>query len=734
MKNSNKVIGTFLLAITMMVSCVDDTPLTFNVIKPALTADMEYLNDYNVLKSYIDRVTNPDFKLGSGVSIGDYNAKGVIYRLVSSNFDEITLGYAMKHGAVVQVDGSLNLANVNTLLTTANEAGVSVFGHTLCWHANQNAAYLNSLITPEVIPGEVEPKWEELTTQDFETDDASNYSFSAIGEHSFTTSSEGKDGIGRALKIINAEVRANDWDCQLFVTFPRAVNAGERIRLTMDIKSDVDASYSTQAHTAPGAYKHWDFFGAIATTLQWATFTKEITVSGDQATANTIAFNLGLTATAYYFDNIKIEFYNEKPTASGTDLIADFESDELGATYPMSGNSTATVTTDPAGESGKVLNVGGATPSNQSHPKITVTLPGGRMLGDYISVTLDFYGTGSTGLYGQGMRMAINDGSLTGYGSPSSFGCPDGGWGKGKIVLPLSDLNLTAEQKKLKIFTLIVGSGTGAGNYYIDNITMQWEATGDQIIEKTSEEKAEIIGIALETWISRMLETCKKDVHAWDVVNEPMSDWPDPSQLKTGVGKTDMAADEFYWQDYLGKDYAVKAIQLARQYGNANDKLFINDYGIESNLDKCRGLIEYVKYVESKGVKVDGIGTQMHVTCNEANINTIVESFKLLAATGKLIKISELDMGYRAPGTSANLKTDELTPEQHKEMSALYNEIIKAYFANIPAAQRYGITVWSPTDSPTGSSWRGGEPIGLWSLDYNRKYAYAGFADGLSVK
>lgn len=84
-----------------------------------------------------------------------------------------------------------------------------------------------------------------------------------------------------------------------------------------------------------------------------------------------------------------------------------------------------------------------------------------------------------------------------------------------------------------------------------------------------------------------------------------MSDWPDPTKLKTGVGKT-LAADEFYWQDYLGKDYAVRAIQLARKYGNATDKLFQNDYGLENaDQKKCLGLIEYVKYDESKGVTVD---------------------------------------------------------------------------------------------------------------------------------
>jgi endo-1,4-beta-xylanase len=64
-------------------------------------------------------------------------------------------------------------------------------------------------------------------------------------------------------------------------------------------------------------------------------------------------------------------------------------------------------------------------------------------------------------------------------------------------------------------------------------------------------------------------------------------------------------------------------------------------------------------------------------------------------------------------------------------MSDFYQQIVKAYFEIVPAAQRYGITQWAATDSPDSSSWRGGEPIGLWKLDYTRKPAYAGFADGL---
>ena len=483
----------------------------------------------------------------------------MIYRLVNSNFDEITLGYEMKHGAVVQANGSLALTNVKNLLETASKAGISVFGHTLAWHANQNATYLKGLIAPVIIPSTGGPSWDLVIGADFETDVATVYQSNTNAVMSFTAAGQGANGSGRALKINNASVRTNDYDSQLFLKFPGVV-AGERYELKMDVRSDVAASYSTQAHVTPGAYKHWDFFGTISSTPTWSTYTKEITVTADMATSGSVAFNLGKTATNFYFDNITLKKYNP------------------------------------------------------------------------------------------------NGGSTT--------------------------------------------------------------------IEKTAEQKKTLLTDALETWIKGMVTLSKDYVKAWDVVNEPMDDGK-PAELKTGIGRTNLAADEFYWQDYLGKDYALKAFEFARKYGNASDIHFINDYNLEYSIDKCKGLIAYVKYLEDKGAKIDGIGTQMHITATSDKAK-IDEMFTLLAATGKLIKISELDMGF-----AGNIKTPQVTAEQYALQSDMYKYVVKKYFELIPAAQRYGITIWAPQDSPTNSSWRAGEPIGLWTEGFIRKPAYVGVAEGL---
>ena len=562
MKFFNKMALCLVVSVGL-ASCEKYEALKFEVEKPAAFAEQERINGYDPLKSYVDRTANPKFKLGAALSLSQYTDKGVMYRLVNSNFDEIVLGYEMKHGAVVQANGTLNLANVTTLLETASKAGISVYGHTLAWHANQNATYLKSLIAPVVIPNSGGPSWDLVTGADFETDAAANYQSNANAVMSFTAAGQGFNGTGRALKVTNAAVRTNDYDAQLFLKFSPAVKVGEKYQFIMNVRSDVAASYSTQAHVTPGAYKHWDFFGTISSTPTWATYTKEITVSADMATSGAIALNLGKTATAFYFDNITLKKYN-----------------------------------------------------------------------------------------------------LTG---------------------------------------------------------------GSSTVEKTADEKKTILTNALETWIKGMLTVSKPYVKAWDVVNEPMDD-AKPAELKTAVGRTSIPADNFFWQDFLGKDYALKAFQFARQYGNASDIHFINDYNLEYSLDKCRGLIAYVNYLEGKGAKIDGIGTQMHIdaTSDKAKID---EMFKLLAATGKLIKVSELDLGL-----GDNTKTPQATTAQYAAQAEMYKYVIKKYFELIPAAQRYGITIWSPLDSPTSSSWRAGEPIGLWTEGYVRKPAYTGVADGLSGK
>jgi len=702
-----------LAASLVMASCSKYETLTYQVDKPLTIANQEQINAYNPLKSYLDSVKYPKFKFGAAISLSEYVSKGVMYRLVNSNFNDITAGYEMKHGSVVRNDGTYNFINVNNLLQTASKAKISVFGHALVWHSGQNATYLNKLIAPLIIPGVSQPTWDLETGANFETDIATNYEYNANAIASFTSAGQGAGGIGRALKITNTSIRTNDYDVQLFVKLPNAVVVGEKFELAMDVKADIAASYSTQAHITPGAYKHYDFFGTISATTAWAKYTKQITITADMATSKTIAFNLGKTATSFYFDNITVKKYNEK--GSGNSGYSYFFTNPTVANYwtaqvvhnlsPLQNGKEYTVKFAAKGSvagniraeiqstsdySANSLGTIALTTAWKEYEFKTTTTKADRnnfvvSFGDYVGkVNID------------NVKLTLSDGIAN--------------------LIPTSD------------FESGVGAWGGFGNGSTRGLSAQGEGYGgaqDQIIQKTADQKKTLITNAMKSWISVMVDTSKKYVKAWDVVNEPMDD-ARPYELKTGVGRT-LSADEFFWQDYLGKDYAVEAFKLARQYGNATDVHFINDYNLEYSIDKCKGLIQYVQYIESKGAKVDGIGTQMHISTS-ADRAKIEEMFKLLAATGKMIKVSELDMGI------ASKKTPDATLEDYNKQMELYKFVIDKYFEIIPANQRYGITIWSPLDSPVNSFWRAGEPIGLWTQGFVRKPAFMGVAEAFKGK
>jgi endo-1,4-beta-xylanase len=709
----------WLSAIALSVlACADESKLLFEKDKPANLAELEYLKDFDVLKEYIDRSGNPDFKLGAGVSVSDFTKQGVDHSMIVSNFDEITAGWEMKHGAVVQDDGSLSFASVSDFISKSKAANVTIYGHTLTWHANQNAEYLNSTIAPTIIPGTGGPAWEVISSADFETADESNFTSNAEAVRSFTADGAGANGTGRALQVTNAAVRANDWNSQFFVTFPNQTQVGEKYILKMDVRSDASATFSTQAHVVPYSYKHWDFFGQVNATPTWTQFIKEITITAETSGTTAIAFNLGNTATSYYFDNVEVQKFNESGGGGPTwdDISsADFETANE-SNYTSNAEAVRSFTADGAGANGtgRALQVTNAVVrANDWNSQFFITFSPQTQVGERYILEMDVRADAPAAFSTQAHVVPYS------YKHWDFFGQINATTAWTPFV---KEITITAETSGTTAIAFNLGNT--ATSYYFDNVkVMKYNESGggEQIIEKTPAEKKETIHGELERWIAGMMEVSKEYVKAWDVVNEPMDDG-DPYKLKTGLGK-DLAEDEFYWQDYLGKDYAVDAFKLAAQYGNSGDKLFINDYNLEYNLDKCKGLIEYVEYVESQGARVDGIGTQMHISTN-SDKEQIIQMFELLAATGKLIKISELDIGVEK-------QTTEATDQDYIAQAEMYQFVVEKYFEIIPAAQRYGITIWSPRDSPASSSWRAGEPIGLWTEGYNRKRAYGAFAEGL---
>ena len=221
-------------------------------------------------------------------------------------------------------------------------------------------------------------------------------------------------------------------------------------------------------------------------------------------------------------------------------------------------------------------------------------------------------------------------------------------------------------------------------------------------IPLTDEEKKDTLTWAMGRWIEGMMNACDGKVKAWDVVNEPISGTDADGDGYYDLQHESSNTGDFFWQNYLGDvDYVRTAVKFARQFGPEGVKLFINDYNLEYDWD--------------------------------ASGNKKQNSFRLMAATGKLVRISELDMGL-VDANGKEVNTVDVTEEQHKAMAEYYKWIIQKYLEIVPQAQQWGITQWCITDSPADSGWRKGQPTGLWDQNYNRKHTYAGFADGLQSK
>lgn len=257
-------------------------------------------------------------------------------------------------------------------------------------------------------------------------------------------------------------------------------------------------------------------------------------------------------------------------------------------------------------------------------------------------------------------------------------------------------------------------------------------------IYKTPEEKKALLLGAMESWIRQMAEHLPT-VKYWDVINEPITDgshqWRgidgnfsegDSAPVEDAGLNLNWASDHWYWGYYIGQEYAVKAFEYARQYCGDDAKLFVNDYGLEGSPGKLAALIEFVNYIESNssaGVKVDGIGTQMHVSASITK-DKVDAMFKTMAATGKLVRVTELDV---------QVGTTNPTAEQLLAQAETYRMIVESYKENVPAAQQSGITIWTLSDNAAEHEhWLNGDAPNLFDADYGRKLAYKYFCDGLA--
>lgn len=730
----NKYIISALLCPFVLGSCADWDDWKYDVEKPQTIAQYEYLNDYAPLKEYLDRGAHPGFKVSAALGVDEFNQQGPLFRLAAHNFDEIVAGNAMKMASCVNDQGEMDFSKVSSFVRAAEDAGLTVYGHALAWHAQQPSKYLNGLIKDkELPPAEENP----------------------------------------GLIITAGAPKKDTWEYEIYYDLDKPLQAGKTYEISLNVRG-----------TNPGTIDFWPGkkdgsatqYGAGSFTVAEKAVDNKFSFTPN-ADIDRMRFCFGKIGGTLYFDNFVLK---EKGSDHNIAVNSTFDENDISHWTKVSwvdvnykiGNVAGAGAVEIPVSVGHLTfddgqNLGGWGMDNA--PKIVngVCEVGNNAAKENPWNAQVCYEPGFAFENGTTYHLKMKiKGSVAGeFGA--GFQNPDGYKGCGDFPT----INVTTDWKEVDVTTtcngdnakrLLLNIGKYAGTLYIDDFEVYYTKSSNSI-PLTAEEKKNILTSAMQKWISGMMQATEGKVKAWDLINEAVSGGGNVNgfyALQTEA-TSEHNPQDFYWQDYFTPEMygpivekAARDAYAAVEGTNPADlKLFINDYNLESDWDsnkKVKSLVYWIGVWEQKGkelgwnTKIDGIGTQMHISYYEnpktleSKKKAIQNMLTIMAETGKLVRISEIDMGYVDKDgkdvTTAQLEKLPIEERVAKEkaMAEHYKWIIEQYFKIVPVSQQYGICQWCLTDSPTDSGWRPGQPVGLWNLNYQRKPAYGGFADGLA--
>jgi endo-1,4-beta-xylanase len=243
--------------------------------------------------------------------------------------------------------------------------------------------------------------------------------------------------------------------------------------------------------------------------------------------------------------------------------------------------------------------------------------------------------------------------------------------------------------------------------------TLVWHRQVPQWVDKGGFSAPQLADI-LHSHIKTVMTHYASKVYAWDVVNEAFED--DGTMRHT----------IWYDQPGIGSGAGTRYIEQALRWARENDpgaKLFYNDYDAEEMNKKSDAIYAMAKDFKTRGVPLDGVGFQAHVSLrfdDPAKLKSFAKNLERFAKLGLELHITELDV-----------RLDDSSPAALAAQAKLYGEITTLCVQQ-PACKV--LQTWGFTDK---HSWIPGFYKGqgwalLWDDRYEKKPAYAAVHDAMA--
>ncbi|MDR2292791.1 MAG: endo-1,4-beta-xylanase [Prevotellaceae bacterium] len=247
-----------------------------------------------------------------------------------------------------------------------------------------------------------------------------------------------------------------------------------------------------------------------------------------------------------------------------------------------------------------------------------------------------------------------------------------------------------------------------ANNLWITGHCLVWHSQAPRWLfadENGNDVSRETLIERMRNHITTVVSRYKGRIKGWDVVNEAIMDDGSWRQSK------------FY--QIIGEDFINLAFQFAHE-ADPDAELYYNDYSTAIEA-KCQGIVNVVKSIQAKGLRIDAVGMQGHLNMDSPTVEEFEKSLLAFADLGVKVMVTELDLtvlpgfnNFTGADVSANFDfkaeldpySDSLPDQVALEQQNRYVDFFKLFLKHHDKISR--VTLWGVTDN---DSWRNGWPV-----------------------